>query len=71
MKQYDDALADLNRALELNPRFQGSVMALRGKIYGLMERYDDALADFTRGGELDLDPGYAWGDRLPRGRPTS
>jgi tetratricopeptide (TPR) repeat protein len=53
MERYDQALADLNRAIELNPE-NASALASRGETYRLMERYDEALADFNRAIELDL-----------------
>jgi tetratricopeptide (TPR) repeat protein len=52
MERYDDALADLNRAIELNPD-QAWVIGIRGETYRLMERYDDALADLNRAIELN------------------
>jgi tetratricopeptide (TPR) repeat protein len=52
MEPYDEALADFNRALELDPK---DVWALagRGKTYRKMGRYDEALADYDRALELD------------------
>jgi tetratricopeptide (TPR) repeat protein len=51
--RYDE-LADLNRAIELNP---GDTFALarRGAAYKAMGRNGDALADFNRAIELDSD----------------
>jgi tetratricopeptide (TPR) repeat protein len=56
-RRYDEALADLNRAIELNPE-DASALACRGYTYWDMERYDEALADFNRA--LELDPENAW-----------
>ena len=52
MERYDEALADLTRAIELDPE-KAWYVASRGRTYRLMERYDEALADFTRAIELD------------------
>jgi tetratricopeptide (TPR) repeat protein len=52
MERYDDALADLSRAIELGPNRIWAI-AGRGATYREMERYDDALADFSRAIELD------------------
>jgi tetratricopeptide (TPR) repeat protein len=52
MGRYDDALADFDRALELDPGAAWTV-ASRGLTYQAMGRYDDALADFDRALELD------------------
>ena len=45
--RYDEAVADLTRALELDP---ASAFALRGRgnAYLLLDRYDEAVADFDR-----------------------
>jgi tetratricopeptide (TPR) repeat protein len=51
MKQYDDALGDLNRAIEICP--VDDAFASRGQLYRAMGRYDEALADFDRAIELD------------------
>jgi hypothetical protein len=50
----DEALADVNRAIELNPADHGS-FAIRGLTYQAMERYDEALADHSRA--VELNPG--------------
>ncbi len=54
IQDFEQALADLRRALELDP---GEVDAyeLRGEVYFETARYEPALADFTR--VVDLDPG--------------
>jgi tetratricopeptide (TPR) repeat protein len=57
MERYDEALADFNRAIELDPGRTWAI-AGRGETYMAMERYDEALADFNRA--IELDPGYAW-----------
>ena len=60
-KQWNAALQDLNRAIELNPNFARAYMN-RGSLYGLLERWDDALIDFDRAIELDpkLLPPYVY-----------
>jgi tetratricopeptide (TPR) repeat protein len=57
MEQYDAALADFNRAIELNPKYD-KVITQRGETYRLMKQYDAALADFNRA--IELDTKYAW-----------
>jgi tetratricopeptide (TPR) repeat protein len=51
MKCYDQALADYNRAIELNPSHSW-VIAGRGHTYLVMRRYGKALADLKRGLKL-------------------
>ena len=55
--RYDEALADLTRAIELDPE-RVSAISGRGAVYREMERYDEALADFTRA--MELDPAVVW-----------
>ena len=62
-----DALADFNRAIELNPNLAGAISG-RGIIFRLMGRYEEALADFNRAIELNPDEGRALGNRS---EPTS
>jgi protein-tyrosine-phosphatase len=62
MERYDDALADFDRAIELDPEYAWLTVE-RGETYRLMERYDDALADFNRAIELDPDQPWAIGRR--------
>ena len=56
MQRYDKALADLNRAIELDPA-DALDIASRGETYRLMGRYEEALADLNRA--IELNPGYA------------
>jgi tetratricopeptide (TPR) repeat protein len=51
MKRYDEALADLNRAVELGPD-QATAIASRGETYQAMKRYNEALDDCNRAAEL-------------------
>jgi tetratricopeptide (TPR) repeat protein len=53
---YDEALAELSRAVKRSPG-DASAVASRGQIYRLMEGHDEALADFNRA--LRLAPGDA------------
>jgi tetratricopeptide (TPR) repeat protein len=55
MERYDEALADFNRAIELDE--SAWKLASRGRAYQAMGRYDEALADFSRA--IELDPGSA------------
>jgi tetratricopeptide (TPR) repeat protein len=57
MECYDEAQADLNRAIELNPE-DASALATRGYTYWDMKRYDEALADFNRA--IELAPDQVW-----------
>ncbi|MGB2884722.1 MAG: tetratricopeptide repeat protein, partial [Dehalococcoidia bacterium] len=54
LEQYDEALADYNRALELRPDYP-EALNNRGVTYSKMERYDEALADYNRALELRHD----------------
>jgi tetratricopeptide (TPR) repeat protein len=62
MERYDEALADFDRAIELDP---GNAEAFgdRAVIYLMMERYDEALADFDRAIELDPSDAEVIGNR--------
>jgi tetratricopeptide (TPR) repeat protein len=51
-KQYDRAIEDLNRAIELAPRKWLSY-ALRGNIWTDKEQWDQAIRDYSRAIELD------------------
>jgi len=55
MGRYDEALADLNRAIELDAD-QDWAIASRGETYQAIERYDEALADLNRA--IELYPGH-------------
>ncbi|MEV4147562.1 tetratricopeptide repeat protein [Amycolatopsis sp. NPDC049691] len=50
--QYDQAIADLDRALELDPD-SASAYGQRGRTWRAMNRDEEALADFCRALELD------------------
>ena len=63
MQRYEEALASLNRSIELDPA-DALDIASRGEVYRRMERYEEALADFNRA--IDLNPGYASAHRRTR-----
>lgn len=46
-KQWNTALEDFNRAIELNPNM-AEIYISRGLLYAVLERWDDALKDFNR-----------------------
>lgn len=56
-ERYDEALADFNRAIDLDPHNAWAI-ASRGQAYQATERYDDALADLNRA--IELRPEYTW-----------
>jgi tetratricopeptide (TPR) repeat protein len=57
MGRYDKALADFDRAIELDPDYSW-IIARRGETCRQMGRYEEALADFDC--VIELDPDYAW-----------
>lgn len=52
LKQYDKALADLERAIEMDPNY-AEAYSSRGRIYADLQKYEVALADLDRSIELD------------------
>jgi len=56
MENYDQAIADFTRAIELNPGYPG-IYNNRGGVYAKKGQYDKSIADFTRA--IELDPVYA------------
>ncbi|MBE8969411.1 tetratricopeptide repeat protein [Nostocales cyanobacterium LEGE 12452] len=52
MDRYEEALQDLNRAIELDPKYDW-VIASRGVTYFLMKRYSEALQNFDRAIKLN------------------
>ena len=54
MGRYEEAAADLTRAIELDPD-SAWVIGTRGQVYQAMDRYEEAVADLTRAIELDPD----------------
>jgi hypothetical protein len=58
MKNYDNALADFNKSLEIRP-WQGRVLEYRAKTYYKLGNLDEALKDINLALELDpLEPDY-------------
>src|SRR5580692_2071286 len=60
--RYDKALADFDRAIELDAAY-GPAIAGRGVTYRAMGRYDQALADFDRAIELGAADGWVFAGR--------
>jgi len=55
-KEHDKAIADFNKAIELDPA-DAEGYYNRGTAYGAKGEYDKAIADFNK--VIDLDPEYA------------
>ena len=51
MSRVPGAIADLTRAIELDPELAWAI-AERGEAYRLMGRHEDAIADLTRAAGL-------------------
>jgi tetratricopeptide (TPR) repeat protein len=62
MERYEEALADLNQAIELSPDDIWAI-ASRGLTHQQMGRYEEALVDFTRAIELNPDYTFAIASR--------
>jgi tetratricopeptide (TPR) repeat protein len=60
--QQDEALADLSRAIELDPK-HANAWNKRGLVYLSLGQQDKALADFARAIELDPKNATAWNNR--------
>ena len=57
IKQYDEAIADLTKAIELEPRrYYG--YERRGNLYKKMHWYIEALADYAKA--IEMEPGFKW-----------
>jgi tetratricopeptide (TPR) repeat protein len=54
--QYDNAISDLNKALEINPRYDEAYYN-RGNAYFSKNQHDRAIADYSNA--LDINPRYA------------
>jgi tetratricopeptide (TPR) repeat protein len=63
MGRYEEALADLDHAIELNPEYISWLAIDRGEAYRAMGRYEEALADFNRGVKLDPEDDWCLYDR--------
>jgi tetratricopeptide (TPR) repeat protein len=62
MKQYEEALADFERAIALDGN-ESWFLTHRGRIYRFMERYEEALADFERAIALDEKDDCKWANK--------
>lgn len=62
LKRYEDAITDLNKAIELDPRY-AAVWNNRGVSYGMLDQPSRAIADLNRAIELDPDYPGAWFNR--------
>ena len=60
--RYEEALADFDRAIELDPDYAWAI-ANRGEAYEALGRYEEALADFDRAMEFDPDLDWAIASR--------
>jgi len=56
LRQYPQALADLNKAIELDPKL-AQAYGLRGLLHMISNQYPQALADYNKA--IELDPKYA------------
>ncbi len=54
--QYDQAISDFNKALEINPRYARAHYN-RGNTYYQMGRYDQAISDYNKA--LEINPRHA------------
>ena len=57
LKDYEQAISDFNRALDLNPDYAW-VYGSRGVVYRTLRDYERAITDFGRA--IELNPAYAW-----------
>jgi tetratricopeptide (TPR) repeat protein len=59
---YDRAIADSNKAIEIDPKFAPAYHG-RGGIYWAKGEYDSAIADYTKAIEINPKAAYAYGGR--------
>ena len=60
--EYDTAIADFTKAIELNPD-DHEAYNNRGSVYAKLEKYDTAIADFTKAIELNPDDHEVYNNR--------
>ena len=58
LKEYQQALTDFNRALELDPDYTWAYHS-RGRVYDALKEYQQAIVDFNH--MLEIDPNYTHG----------
>ena len=56
MGEYEKAISDYTRAIEINPRYAVAYNN-RGLVYRKMGEYDRAISDY--GNAVEINPGYA------------
>ncbi len=59
MERYEQAIQDLNCAIELDPTYEW-VLVERAEIYFWKECYQEALADLEKAVELDPEDSWTW-----------
>jgi tetratricopeptide (TPR) repeat protein len=57
--QYDQAISDFNKAIEINPRYNKAYNN-RGIVYRLKGQYDQAISDFNKAIEINPLDGEAY-----------
>ena len=57
LKQWDKAIADYSKAIELDPK-NAWALSNRANIYSQLKQWDKAIADYTKA--IELDPKNAW-----------
>jgi len=62
MGKYEESLSDFDRAIELDPEYQGA-LTNRGETYLQMGKYEEALSDFGRAIEIDPEDEWALAQR--------
>ena len=60
--KYNEAIAEYDKAIELNKNF-ANAYSNRGCVYYIKKEYDRAIADYTRAIELDLETAVHYGGR--------
>ena len=62
LKQYENAIQDLNITLQIDPTYTNAYIN-RGLAFNNLKQFDKALEDYTRAIELDPDSALAFGNR--------